>query len=799
MKQNLRNLGLALVFGGLLLSGCGKTGESYQKVTGPYLTGELAKYEYTGYVGIPLATLNSVVDQTGSNSQHIANFVEGLLENDQYGNLAYGMAESAFKTSDNKVFTFKIREGVKWLNNDGTQYVATVNGEQVPQFVTADDFLHSLQLNLDSKNDSQTSYIPSIFIQGAEEYNYYTEILARIKDGKPDRFNRKWPTSTTAADIAEALTKLNEDAGVADPIVYETDITAIKNFERVGIKVLDTYTIEFTLRDSMPFFPTVLTYTTFLPVNRAFIKQIGFKSFGTSPTKILYNGPFLLSSWDENQVVYAKNKDYWDAEHVHLNKVTYKNYPDNAAQDFIRKEFEQGNIDSFGVTADDSVGWEKYITGPDKTGTKENPFSGDVYARFVDSIDFNFHFMLNMERTEWSSTFSTVTREDVDNWNRAVSLSSVRQLFLKGIDLKTYNKQIFQTGDPDDAQTHTFTMRGFVNDPDNNRDYIEYVYDKYAAKYGLTTEQAAEILRPGQTDYNGYTNLDFAQVQDLAAQAKEDIALYNEAVGVTPGIEAPITFPIKAELLGTNDPTYFIREQRWTLDANERVNGCTIIDANVRDDLPLCDGGKFPFFEYSISGPDQIKSSSDYINLSDQHAYSIHIMGWAPDYGDPLTYLNCYTAKGEMSQYSGTNANPEKPAFHNEGGVLVEDSFDWGAGDVRKGVTAKYDYLVNKAKHEYNNTALRYELFAEAEVDLLTDLSLIRSIYNRGQGFFVTVSKVIGYESPTASYGLAKDKLKGIWVMKDTVGGAKRRELKQLYDQKRAEYDAPNIIPVVGA
>lgn len=786
MKIKRRNLALAVLAGSLLLAGCGKDDGNYQKVTGPYLTGELAKYHYNGFVEIPLATLNSVKDQTGSNSQHIANFVDGLLENDEFGALKLALADSASKTPDSKEFTFTIKPGIKWLTNIGEHYSPLIKGVSTPQFVTADDFKNSLELNLDAKNESQTSYIPSVFIEGALEYNYYTEIIQSIKSGKPDRTGRFWSTSTTYAEVAEAISAYT---GVE---VLETDIDAVKNFQRVGIRTFedDPLKIQFRLVESMPFFPTALTYTCFLPVNRQFIKQIGFSNFGTSAETFLFNGAFLLEQWDANKVVYRKNPEYWDVKNVHVDTMTYNNYPDNADPNHIRLLFEKGEVDAFGISENDTEGWAKYILGPDGTGTKQNPYHDDVYSRYVDSIDFNFHFMLNIERdiTGWNQRHSVVTQNDILNWNRSTQLSSVRQLFLKGIDQKTYNVQRF-TSDADSSQTQTFTMRGFVVDDVNRRDYIEYVYEAFADKFGLTYQQASDILAPGQTDYNGYTNLDFDQVQDLAAQALEDIQLYNSTVGVA----NPITFPIKSEYLSTNDATYYKKDQIWVRDANERMNGCTIHDRLVTDELPLCQNKQYPYFEIVVAGPDQIASSSDYIKLSDAHQYGIHIMGWAPDYGDPLTYLNCYTSKGEMSAYSGTLNHPDRVGYHNVDGVLVADSQMGDDGVERFGVTAKYDYLVNKAKNEHSDTAVRYELFAEAEVHLLTDLCLIRSIYNQGQGWFVSVSRLIGYETPNASYGLSSNKMKGVWVLKETVNAATRRSLKQQYDTAKANAPRTSI------
>ena len=47
------------------------------------------------------------------------NLVDGLLENDQYGNYVPALAESWEPNEDASVWTFKLRPGVKWVTSTG--------------------------------------------------------------------------------------------------------------------------------------------------------------------------------------------------------------------------------------------------------------------------------------------------------------------------------------------------------------------------------------------------------------------------------------------------------------------------------------------------------------------------------------------------------------------------------------------------------------------------------------------------------------------------------------------------------
>lgn len=827
MRKTSRAL-LVFAFAGVLLSSCGPKDSSSvdpssstgggedssittstsgpaetratQTVTGPYLPGRTAFKDYNAIMSYNAETFNPVISQSGSDGRHIANFIDGLLENDEFGRLTYALAESATTNAANDVFTFKIKEGIKWVKSDGTQYVANIGGDEVPQFVTPADFIAAVRMNADFFNDSETYYIPAMFIKGAAEYWAYTLATYLLSvAGYVQCFNETYSgIETITASVFNALNKDEQDAVLArainlyawyyhnifDGVVNPADVDSIADGERIGVRDAGDNKVEFTLNMSAPFFPSVLTYTCFLPVNEAFINEVGFGNFGSNVETMIYNGAFTATKWTETEIEYTKNPEYWDKNAVHLDKVHYTVYPSGSGYDYLRTLFENGDIDGFNVNDLDEVGWKKYVTGEDNTGTLENPAHGAAYSRYIETIDYAYHLILNLNRDstdEWEEGKSTLTAAEVENFNRAVRLHAVRKLFLKGIDLKEYNKSRgADTRAQDEIQIHTYTAKNFAIDEDGN-DYVQkYVYEAFD-NANISELRAEEVLALGQTNYNGVTNFDDTQVQELVADAKAEVAAWNAAHP-----EEEITWPLKTEYLGLPDSDQNRFDQGWIDDFNERTNGCTI-KADSTSGLPQCDGGVYPDFQMNLIDVTITVDSKGYQDLGYNGQYGMFVMGWGPDYADPLTYLNTYVTAGDMAQFSGDDdlANPV-PGYRLVEGELVEDTFTDTDGTVHKGIAAKYNVLVDEAKAITDNTALRYEKFAEAEIELLFGMDIVRMSQNMGQGWYVTVSRTMGYEMPTAAYGLSSFKLKGLWVLQDILDSATRKTLKAQYDQAKA-------------
>jgi len=92
--------------------------------------------------------------------------------------------------------------------------------------------------------------------------------------------------------------------------------------ELVGIKAVDDYTFEVTLKAPTPYFETVLPFSTFQPVRLDIVEQYG--DLWTEPGNYVSNGPYLLDYWDhEAEVGLVKNPTYWNADNVKIEKITF--------------------------------------------------------------------------------------------------------------------------------------------------------------------------------------------------------------------------------------------------------------------------------------------------------------------------------------------------------------------------------------------------------------------------------------------------------------------------------------------
>jgi len=89
----------------------------------------------------------------------------------------------------------------------------------------------------------------------------------------------------------------------------------------VGVKAVDDYTLEVTLKAATSYFETILPFSTFYHVRLDLVDEYGDR--WTEPGNYVSNGPFLLDAWEhEAEVVLVKNPTYWDAANVKIDKIT---------------------------------------------------------------------------------------------------------------------------------------------------------------------------------------------------------------------------------------------------------------------------------------------------------------------------------------------------------------------------------------------------------------------------------------------------------------------------------------------
>ena len=203
--------------------------------------------------------LNYLTTGKAATANITSNVIDGLMENDRYGNFVPSMAEDWSVSQDGLTYTYKIRKDAKWYTSEGEEYAA----------VKAQDFVTGLKYAADNK--SEALYLVQDSIKGLDAY-----VKGEVKD-----------------------------------------------FSEVGIKAIDDQTVQYTLNKPESFWNSKTTMGVLAPVNEEFLTSKGSDfAKATDPSSILYNGPFLLKSLvAKSSVEFEKNPNYWDKDNVHIDKV----------------------------------------------------------------------------------------------------------------------------------------------------------------------------------------------------------------------------------------------------------------------------------------------------------------------------------------------------------------------------------------------------------------------------------------------------------------------------------------------
>ena len=270
LKKRLIGTGLVLATG-ILLSACGQSNTDTST--------------YSSTFSANPTTFNYLLDYYADNTAVITNLVDGLLENDSYGNLVPALAEDWSVSSDGLTYTYKLRKDAKWYTADGEEYAS----------VKAQDFVTGIKYATDNKGQ--------------------------------------------AMDLIQ-----NSIKGLND---YVTGVT--NDFSTVGVKALDDYTVEYTLTRPEPYWNSKTTNSILFPVNEEFLKSKDKEFGTLTPNSILYNGPYLLKDFtSKSSIEYVKNPHYYDHDKVTIEKVKLA-YFDGSDQEMTIRNFESGAYSLAGV------------------------------------------------------------------------------------------------------------------------------------------------------------------------------------------------------------------------------------------------------------------------------------------------------------------------------------------------------------------------------------------------------------------------------------------------------------------
>lgn len=114
-----------------------------------------------------------------------------------------------------------------------------------------------------------------------------------------------------------------------------------KDFGKVGVKVIDDYTLQFELERPASYFASIVgTLMIYFPVNEKYYNA-NKEGFASSAETLLYNGPWLMTEWvHDSKAVFKKNPNYWNKDNIKLDEMTFLMIkdPTTAAQMYKNNE-----------------------------------------------------------------------------------------------------------------------------------------------------------------------------------------------------------------------------------------------------------------------------------------------------------------------------------------------------------------------------------------------------------------------------------------------------------------------------
>ncbi|MDD6956641.1 MAG: ABC transporter substrate-binding protein [Solobacterium sp.] len=536
----------------LTLTACGKKDEA--PVTGgEEPTGEEATFdvnavdvsslklantkEYVYSDSREVASMDYLVTALASDHQYNVNFVDGLVICDRYGAYQPAVAESWTANEDATVWTFKLKKGVKWVTAAGDEY-----GE-----VTAEDFVTGLRHAAEFQ--SGTAYVVSS-VEGFSDY-------------------------MSAGDYSDEA------------------------WAKVGVKAVDDYTVEYTLNAPTPYFYTQVEYTVFYPVNKTFLESKGDGcklgtpdtnscTFGqATPDSILYNGAYILSSFDvKSQTVMVKNPAYYAADEVYLEKVTVIYDEGSDPYEMIRS-FEQNVYAYAGLST--QWGDEVFNEMMAKYDGYVNPTLSNYYA---------FGIVFNYNRVTYENT-AHADDADKENTKAAIRNENFRLAMKSAFDAQAYLEVSAPT------EIAKATLRNINGVPN-------LVSTSDGTLYGTLVEDAYEEITG--------TRVSLADGQ-WPWLSKENALAYIEAAKAD-----GITFPVHVDMLVIETSDRLTKQGlSFKQSIEENTDGQIIVDLIMRDQ-------------------DTVQNIAYYSESWDEADYDISTFtGWGPDYVDPKSFVEIYS------------------------------------------------------------------------------------------------------------------------------------------------------------
>jgi oligopeptide transport system substrate-binding protein len=334
-------------------------------------------------------------------------------------------------------------------------------------------------------------------------------------------------------------------ANVEYNYMFDSSVGAVKNADNIlyeggdpstlGVTAVDEKTLKVELEVPVSFFPSLMYFPTFYPINQAFYEGLEEGTYGTSPKTFLSNGAFVLADYTPGTASFSlkKNADYWDAARIKLDGINYQvvGSSDNALMGFKNKSLDIVTV------------------------------GGDQVASVKGDAELSKNMKVTGAGYMWYLSFS----QTANNANGYLANANLRLAFTNAIDRQSLVDNYVMDGSlatytcvpPQFAASATTgddfsaDQNRFKNVCDNNPDAAKQYLEAAKAELGVDTFDLTMIFGNNEGD----------EVTKVAQALKEQIE------AVLPGVTITLAPMTKAERLDKmQNDNYEVALTRWGPD-----------------------------------------------------------------------------------------------------------------------------------------------------------------------------------------------------------------------------------------
>lgn len=512
-------------------------------------------------------TWDGLATSRAADTDAIINTYDGLMEYDVEGTLQPALAESYEVSDDGLTYTFHLRKDVKWTDSQGRE-VDTVK---------ADDFVAGMQHMCDA--------------QGGLEY------------------------------LVQGVIK-----NVSQYISGE-----VTDFDEVGVKAVDDYTVEYTLEEPCSYFMTMLGYTIFMPMSRSYYQSQGGKfgaeydssaadyQYGKDSNSIAYCGPYLVTNATaKNTIVFKLSDSYWNKDNVNIKTLTWL-FNDQSDVTKMYTDAKAGTVDYVNLN-----------TSTMETAKSEGLY--DQYAVVSDTDATSFMAFYNINRTatananDGTTAKSTKSDEEIQRTNKALQNVHFRRAISFAADRGAYNAQQVGEDLKYTSLRNTFTPGYFVSLSKDTTIQINGTDTTFPAGtyYGEIVQKQIDAdgvkikvwdaENKTSDGFDGWYNPENA-VEELNT-AIEELAEEGITIDESNPIQIEYPYPSAVEV-------YTNKANSYKKSVEAALGGKVVI--NLVDAVDM-DGWYYAGY---------------YVNYGYEQNYDVYdVSGWSPDFGDPCSYLD---------------------------------------------------------------------------------------------------------------------------------------------------------------